>query len=121
MDKKEKEIYLKLLQQHKERIFKTLGHFKEGVGPGQKKEVGGVPTHIADLGTDVFEKNLELDLSSSEGKILEAINVALDKIEKGKFGFCESCGQPIPKARLEALPYARYCINCQREREKAGE
>jgi len=121
LNKTEKKEYLKCLLKEKERIFKTMGYFNDDEEHANKKEVGGVPTHIADLGTDVFEKNLELDLSNSEGKILQAVNEAIEKIEHGKYGVCEVCGKPIPKSRLEALPYAKHCISCQRDREKSGE
>jgi len=121
MLKKEKEHYLKLLLKEKERIFKTLGYLKEDISGNIQKEIGGIPTHIADLGTDVFEKNLEMDLTNSEGKILQSVNESIQKIEKGDYGICEICKKKIPKSRLEALPYAKYCIKCQREKEKSGE
>lgn len=121
MKKQEKQHYLKLLLKEKERIFKTLGSLKKDIFGNNHKEIGGVPTHIADLGTDVFEKNLEMDLSNSEGKMLQAVNEAIQKIEKANYGVCEICGKKIPKSRLEALSYAKYCIKCQREKEKSGE
>ena len=121
MTKKEKKPYLNLLLKEKERIFKTLGYLEEGTMGDKKKEGGGVPTHIADLGTDVFERNLGIDLTNSEGKILCAINEAIEKCEKGKYGVCEDCKSKIPISRLRALPYAKFCIKCQKENEKIGE
>lgn len=121
MAKTFKQQYLKLLVREKERIFKTLGNLQDDVVREAKTESGGVPTHIADLGTDAFEKNLEIDLSSSEGRILQLINEAIDKLETGKFGVCESCRKRIPPSRLKALPYAKFCIDCQREKERNGE
>ncbi len=121
MTKKEREAYLKLLLKEKERIHRTVGSLKDDALGRGKKEIGGVPTHIADLGTDVFEKNLEIDLSNSEGRILGLIDEAIKKIHEGTYGRCEGCRAPIPVARLRALPYAKYCIACQREREQAGE
>ena len=47
--------------------------------------------------------------------------MALQKIEQGSFGLCERCGEKISKKRLEAVPYARYCINCKAEMEKIRE
>ncbi len=52
--------------------------------------------------------------------MLEQIYDALSRIEKGTFGSCENCGQPIAKPRLQAIPYAKFCIDCAREREKQG-
>ena len=54
-------------------------------------------------------QNLLTDLQRKESMILEA----LDRIEKGSFGICQNCGKKIPTARLEAVPYTRYCIECQ--------
>ncbi|HOL66120.1 MAG TPA: TraR/DksA C4-type zinc finger protein [bacterium] len=122
MNEKQRKAYLKKLLKEKERILQTLGHLQEDGKTASAKEVGGVPTHIADLGTDVFEKALELDLSNSEGRLLADINEAIEKINKGTYGRCEECGRPIPRSRLDALPYAKYCIACQREKErKPGE
>ncbi|MCM8772951.1 MAG: TraR/DksA family transcriptional regulator [Candidatus Omnitrophica bacterium] len=115
MNKKEKEFFLKLLEKEKERVFKNLAHAREVIEKSEK----GVPTHIADYGTDAFEKNLEVGLSNSESKILEAIDLAIKKIEEGTYGICEKCKKPISKERLKVLPYARFCIKCQTEKEKS--
>ncbi|MCM8829849.1 MAG: TraR/DksA family transcriptional regulator [Candidatus Omnitrophica bacterium] len=116
MNKKDKKYYLELLNREKERIFKNLGYLKEGIGSGEK----GIPTHIADYGTDEFEKGLDINLSDEERKILEKIDIAIEKLDKNTYGICESCGKKISSSRLKALPYARYCINCQRDKEKGG-
>ena len=121
MTKKEREQYLKLLQKEKERILRTVGALKSDALKNSKKDAGGVPTHIADLGTDVFERDLEIDLSNSESRILDLIEQAIEKIRKGSFGRCEVCGKQISVARLKVLPYAKHCIDCQRERERSGE
>ncbi|MCX8082292.1 MAG: TraR/DksA family transcriptional regulator [bacterium] len=116
MNKKEKKYYIELLNREKERIFKNLGYLREGIESGEK----GIPTHIADYGTDEFEKGLGIDISDEERKILENINLAIEKIEKNIYGICEKCGKKIAISRLKAIPYARYCIKCQREKEKGG-
>jgi RNA polymerase-binding transcription factor DksA len=69
-----------------------------------------VPTHPADLGTDAFEVELDLSFLEKKDQILLEINDALERIEQGTFGRCEECGREIPRERLKALPYARYCI-----------
>ncbi len=117
MKKEEKKYYLRLLNKEKERIYGNLGYLKEDIGKGEK----GIPTHIADHGTDEFEKGLDIDISDAERKILEKIDTAIEKIEKNKYGLCEGCGKKIPVSRLKALPYARFCIKCQNEKEKSGE
>src|SRR4051794_17942035 len=79
-----------------------------------------VPVHPADLGTDNFEEELTLDLMENEQQILAEINDALARIEQGTFGRCENCHREISRERLEALPYARYCIRCARELQSSA-
>jgi DnaK suppressor protein len=114
MNKKDREYYNKLLIKEKERIYKNLGYLRQSLETGEK----GIPTHIADHGTDEFEKYLEIGLSDSEAKLLSTIDIAIRKLESADFGKCEECGKNIPKSRLKAVPYARYCIACQRKKEK---
>lgn len=117
MDKKEKEYYLKVLVKEKEKILKNLGFLKEGIGNTEK----GIPTHIGDLGTDEFVRDIDIDISYSEGKMLREIDEAIEKIKKGTYGVCERCGKKIPKKRLKAIPYAKFCIECKKEMEKSEE
>lgn len=116
MNKKEKKYFLELLNKKKERVFKNLGYLREGIGTSEK----GIPTHIADYGTDEFGKGLGIDISDEEAKMLKNINISIEKIEKNTYGICEECSKKISITRLKALPYARYCIKCQREKEKGG-
>jgi DnaK suppressor protein len=69
-----------------------------------------VPLHMADLGT--YEREFTLGLLENQEEILEEIAAALGRIEQGTFGHCEGCRKAIPKDRLHALPYARYCVKC---------
>ncbi len=117
MLKKDMEFFTKLLQKEKERICRNLVHSREMIAKGEK----GIPTHIADHGTDEFEKELEINLSDSELKTLNDIREAMVKLEDGKYGCCESCEKIIPKSRLKILPYAKFCIDCQNQKEKSGE
>ncbi len=66
------------------------------------------------------EKELIFELSDNERVTLDQIEAAIRKIEKGIYGLCESCHNPIPKPRLKALPFARYCISCQSASENAS-
>jgi DnaK suppressor protein len=68
-----------------------------------------------------IEKELLFELSDNERVTLDQIEAALRKIEKGTYGLCESCQKPIAKARIDALPFARYCITCQNNSESAPE
>ncbi len=65
-----------------------------------------------------IEKDLFFNISNNEELILDDIDHALKKIEKGGFGDCESCGNPVSQKRLKSIPWVRYCIACQRAAEK---
>jgi len=71
----------------------------------------------ADIATRSVEKELLFDITDSEKQNLDGIDAALRKIEKGVFGRCESCQKTIPRLRLEVMPWARYCIQCQSRNE----
>ncbi|MBI1348716.1 TraR/DksA family transcriptional regulator [bacterium] len=83
------------------------------------------PTHLAELGTENYEQDFALRRVENEQDLLEEIDAALDRIEAGSFGRCESCVSAgvsaaksiIPKARLKVIPYARNCVECERKRE----
>lgn len=73
----------------------------------------------ADQASQSIEKEILFELSDVERMTLDQIEASLRKIDKGSYGRCESCQKPIAKLRLEALPFARYCITCQSSSEKA--
>jgi RNA polymerase-binding transcription factor DksA len=77
-----------------------------------------MPFHMADAGSDNFEQEFALDLMDSEKKLLSEITDALRRIEAGEYGVCEGRGENIPKARLNAIPWARYCVTCAELKEK---
>jgi DnaK suppressor protein len=71
----------------------------------------------ADVATRSVEKEMLFELTDSEKQTLDRIEAALRKMEKGVYGECESCQRGIPRLRLQVMPWARYCINCQTEQE----
>jgi RNA polymerase-binding transcription factor DksA len=76
--------------------------------------------HTGDAGSDAYDRDFALSLLSQERDSLFEIDAALKKIDEGNYGLCEMSGRPIPHARLEALPFARYTIECQSELEKTN-
>ena len=80
-------------------------------------DLSNVPIHMADVGTDNYERELMIELIESGEASLRDIDTALEKIEEGTFGVCELCAKKINKERLKAVPYAKLCIECQREEE----
>ena len=74
----------------------------------------------ADIGSDSFAQEFSLELLARDEETLAEIQEALARIDAGEFGRCESCGCWIRRTRLNAVPYAKNCIACQRELEQAG-
>jgi len=109
------------------RVRGDVKHLTDGA-LGHKNRAGDQrsPTHIAELGTDAYEQDFSLRFAESDQEVLQEIQSALGRIEDGTFGVCESCmteGKSrsramIKVARLRAIPYARNCIECERNREQ---
>lgn len=70
----------------------------------------------AEAGSMKFEYEKELSMQQNSIDLLHKVEHALDRIERGEYGSCESCGTDIPTARLDALPYATLCVDCARRR-----
>jgi len=83
-----------------------------------RSDLSNMPIHMADLGTDNYEIENILGLMDSERKILLEINDALRRIEDGIYGICENSSEQIPRQRLKAIPWARYCVACATLLEK---
>ena len=81
----------------------------------------GMATHMADLGTDNNLRDFQLGLLSDGVDVLEMIDEALQRLEDSEYGICLDCGEPIPRKRLEAKPYAKYCTQCKSKREAMDE
>jgi DnaK suppressor protein len=81
-------------------------------------DLSSMPIHMADLGTDSYEQEFALGLMDSERKLLREIDKALGRLEKKTYGICEATGKSISRARLEAQPWARYCVEYARMLEK---
>jgi len=73
--------------------------------------------NMADYGTDNYEQDFTLGLIENVEATVQEIDEALKRISESKYGVCEGCQEPIPKPRLSVLPYAKFCVNCQSERE----
>jgi len=104
----------------------TLLDSMSGVGKdslrsrAEGSEASAFGMHTADAGSDAYDRDFALSLLSQERDSLFEIDAALKKIEQGNYGSCEMSGKPIPHARLEALPFARYTVECQSELEKSN-
>ena len=75
---------------------------------------------VVDAALDSAQDEISSQLAEVESRELASIENALERMRQGQFGVCEGCGSTIPMARLNALPYATLCIECQREAERHG-
>ena len=74
--------------------------------------------HPGDMATSTFDRELDYTLEENVERALAAIDAALQRIEDGTYGTCETCGEPIGTERLEALPWTTQCIDCKRREER---
>ena len=107
-----------LLLEKLEKILDNVVCMEEETLRKPRTDLSNLPFHMADVGTDTFELENTLGLVDSERKLLLEIIDALGRIEKGTYGICEGNNEPIPKARLKAIPWARYCFACASLSEK---
>ena len=83
-------------------------------------DISAMPIHMADIGSDNYDKEFALDLIEGEQEELREIDAALERLADGSFGRCELCGERIAYGRLSALPFATLCIECKRREEAEG-
>ena len=81
-------------------------------------EASAFGMHQADAGSDAYDRDFALNLLSKEQDALYEIEEALRRIDRGNYGVCQMSGKRIPQARLEAIPFARYTVECQAQLEK---
>src|SRR5262249_17233422 len=74
--------------------------------------LSNAPTHLGDMGTDVYLQEMNATLLENEEYLRGEVVAALDRIDRGTYGSCENCEQKIIEERLELLPYARHCTRC---------
>ncbi len=110
----------KKLDDFQSKLYEVRGRLSGGVKKAlqdSKDEVrGGVPD-ISDEASRTYARQVMLNLSEKEREELRLVELALTKIEEKRYGICDSCEGKIPEGRLEAVPYTRYCVQCQNEKE----
>jgi DnaK suppressor protein len=72
----------------------------------------------ADMAANAYTKELLMSMSTNDRQLLDSIDGALSRIEVGEYGYCDNCGEAIHEKRLEALPWAQHCVDCQELNEK---
>jgi DnaK suppressor protein len=120
MKKKDLDKYEKLLLAKRAELLEELGLLQKS-GQSTLKDAAGeissYSTHMADQGTDSFEREKSFQLASKSGRFLHHIDEALLRIKDKTYGKCQECGKQITTARLEAVPHARFCIECKEKEE----
>lgn len=91
-----------------------------GLAKESAQEMAGYSLHMADSGTDNFDRDFALSLLSSDQDAIYEIEEALKRIEKNTYGICELTGKSIPRARLEAIPWTRFTVQAQAQLEREG-
>jgi len=116
--------FKQMLLEKRREILRNVSEIEEETLKKSRLDASGdlssMPIHMADLGSDNYEQEFVLGLMDSERKLLQEIDDALQRIEEGAYGICEGTDKPIPKARLKAQPWARYCVEYARSLEKGA-
>ena len=108
--------YYKNLLDLRERLLNQMS----GLAKESAEEMSSYSLHMADSGTDNFDRDFALSLLSSDQDAIYEIEEALKRIEKGTYGVCELTGKNIPKARLDAIPWTRFTVEAQAQLERDG-
>jgi len=106
------------LETEQKRLTKELAQFKASVRPAEERREGSPFGKREEEATESFELEKRLALEKRLRDQLAEVAHALHKFEEGTYGLCDSCGQPIDPARLEALPQATLCLNCKAQQAK---
>jgi len=97
-----------------------LARQMSGLAKESAQEMAGYSLHMADSGTDNFDRDFALSLLSSDQDAIYEIEEALKRIEKNTYGICELTGKPIPRSRLDAIPWTRFTVEAQNQLERDG-
>ena len=106
------------LESERKRLIEQLEQLEADVQPVEERREGSPFGKREEEATESFELEKRLALEKQTGDQLAAVEHALSKFEKGTYGLCDLCGQPIDPARLEALPQASLCLNCKAKQAK---
>ncbi len=118
INKKDYKYFESLLLSERKKVLQNLKNIDTSNLAEQNSGTGEDISDYAETGTDAFDIQIALSIASGESQLLQEIEDALERLKKNTFGICEMCKEPIARKRLEAIPHARYCIQCQSEYEK---
>lgn len=108
----------KILLSKRNEVLKNFSELEYEFRHPETEHRPNLPSHPAEAGSDNFDLENTAELLESERHILNDIDRALECIERGTYGLCESCRKHISQRRLQAIPWARFCLNCADKKEK---
>ncbi|MDE0806583.1 MAG: TraR/DksA C4-type zinc finger protein [Longimicrobiales bacterium] len=113
------------LQKERTKALEALGRFGRRTKTDREvmdSDLSSHTDHMADQGTEAMEREKAALFASKEGRYIYRLEGALRRLysDPDKFGLCQTCGTEVAFKRLDALPHARYCINCKRQEEAGG-
>ncbi|HMI54034.1 MAG TPA: TraR/DksA family transcriptional regulator [Candidatus Saccharimonadales bacterium] len=114
MDKKRIEYYKKKLQTRREELMKTIARTQEEGRTADEDQT----VDLADKAANSYTKEFLFGITNGDRKILNQIDAALKRLNTEEFGICANCQEELQQKRLEAVPWAKHCINCQEKMEK---
>ena len=118
MPRREAAPFAALLKAKQRLLSGDISHMEEeAMKRGKQENAAQDISSFADLGTDNFEQDFTIGLIENEADALQEIELALERIQEGAYGVCETCNKRVSKERLRVIPFTRHCIECQRKEE----
>jgi DnaK suppressor protein len=114
MDKRKMKSYRDRLLERREGLFKQVNEAELS----SRERDSEATQDPADMAANAYTKELLISMSANDRRLLDLIDEALVRTEAGEYGDCVNCGEPVSEKRLEAVPWARYCLKCQDLQER---
>ena len=114
MDKRKQKSYRDRLLARREGLFRLVTEAEMS----SRERDAEATQDPADMAANAYTKELLISMSANDRRLLGHIDESLARIEAGEYGHCVNCGEPVPEKRLEAVPWARFCVKCQDLQER---
>ena len=114
MDKRKQKSYRDRLLARREGLFRLVTEAEMS----SRERDAEATQDPADMAANAYTKELLISMSANDRRLLGLIDESLARIEAGEYGHCVNCDEPVPEKRLEAVPWARYCVKCQDLQER---
>lgn len=114
MDKRKLKSYRDRLLERRESLFRQVTEAELS----SRERDAEATQDPADMAANAYTKELLISMSANDRRLLELIDEALKRVESGDYGDCVNCGEPVQEKRLDAVPWARFCLRCQDLQER---